>query len=230
MRRDRYIVIEGHDGTGKSTQVELLRQYFAEQGRETVIIEEPGSDDPEKSTPVAQYLRALIKNGTMRRDPEFNLALFSAARRELWQQKIQPALGRGAVVLSSRNYLSTLAYQGYGEGLDREHILEVTRLFTDPRYISPDDTIVLKMNDETERITRINKRGQLEHPDTFESKNDDFQQRVNNGYANLANAMNLPIISCIDDRGRHKSAEEIHQEIINMLGETSVNSTDIEHS
>ena len=83
-----YIVIEGNDGTGKSTQAELLADYCRQQGREVVIVEEPGSEDPDKTTPIASYLRSLIKNGALTRDPEINLALFSAARRELWQQKL----------------------------------------------------------------------------------------------------------------------------------------------
>ena len=112
-----YIVIEGNDGTGKSTQAGLLADHCRQQGREVIIVEEPGSNDPDKTTPIANYLRSLIKNGTLARDPEINLALFSAARRELWQQKIAPALNRGAIVISARNYISTLAYQGYGEGL-----------------------------------------------------------------------------------------------------------------
>ena len=77
-----YIVIEGNDGTGKSTQAGLLADYCRQQGREVIIVEEPGSDDPDKTTPIASYLRSLIKNGTLARDPEINLALFSAARRE----------------------------------------------------------------------------------------------------------------------------------------------------
>ena len=76
----KYIVIEGNDGTGKTTQVELLASYFREQGKEVCVIEEPGSDDPEKSTQSANELRRLIKNGSLERAPEINLGLFSAAR------------------------------------------------------------------------------------------------------------------------------------------------------
>ena len=146
-----YIVIEGNDGAGKSTQAELLASYYRQQGREVIIIEEPGSDDPDKTTPIASYLRSLIKNGALTRDPEINLALFSAARRELWQQKIAPALNRGAVVISARNYISTLAYQGYGEGVNTDHIMAITKLFTDERYMKPDLIIILALDSENER-------------------------------------------------------------------------------
>ena len=93
--RGKYIVIEGNDGTGKSTQAELLADYFRAQNEKTLVVEEPGSSDLSKSTPVANYLRSLIKNGNLARSGEINLALFSAARRELWQQKIAPALEQG---------------------------------------------------------------------------------------------------------------------------------------
>ena len=210
--RGTYIVIEGNDGTGKSTQVELLTRTLKEHGHDAVMIEEPGSEDADKSTPVANYLRSVIKNGKLQRDPEINLALFSAARRELWERKIMPALGRGAVVLSARNYFSTLAYQGRGEGLDEKHIIETTRLFTDERYISPDLLLVLTLEDEAERANRIDKRGAADHPDTFETRDAIFQSRVAEGYVDLAREHGLPTISCLDGT-RNKTIEEIQAEI-----------------
>lgn len=206
----RYIVIEGNDGTGKSTQVELLAEYFREQGREVCVVEEPGSDDPEKTTPVASYLRQIIKNGSLERAADINLALFSAARRELWQQKIQPALGRGAVVLSARNYFSTLAYQGYGEGMDLAEIVRVTELFTDPRYMRPDSALVLTLSHEV-RGERIAMRGQLENPDTFESRGQDFQDTVNQAYEEIAANYGAELISATG------SVEEVRALILDKI-------------
>lgn len=196
-----YIVIEGNDGTGKSTQVELLAAYLEENGHDVQVVEEPGSDDLDKSTPVANELRKLIKNGSLDRAPEINLALFSAARRELWQQKIAPALGRGAVVLSARNYLSTLAYQGRGEGLSEAEIMRMTALFTDERYMNPSLAVILTL-DHSSRKERIAKRGELDHPDTFESRAADFQDRVNQAYVDIAEEWGIRAIDAggsIDD-------------------------------
>lgn len=214
--RGLYIVIEGNDGTGKSTQVDLLAHHYRQTGRETVIVEEPGSDDPEKSTPVASHLRAIIKNNDLKRDPEINLALFSAARRELWQQKIAPALGRDAVVLSARNYFSTLAYQGKGEGIDEQHIIETTALFTDPRYMTPDHMVILTSDDEAERAKRIAGRGALEKPDTFESRDAEFQARVNQAYLDLADEHNIAVINVIEN-DTHKTPNVIHAEIRKLI-------------
>ena len=213
-----YIVIEGNDGAGKSTQAELLASYYRQQGREAIIIEEPGSDDSDKTTPVANYLRSLIKDGSLARDPEINLALFSAARRELWQQKIAPALNRGAVVISARNYISTLAYQGYGEGVDTDHIMTTTKLFTDERYMKPDFVIILALDNESERKKRITKRSQsIDTPDTFESRSSNFQKRVDAAYRTIASELpSSYVIECYDN-GYCKTAEQINVEIQSIV-------------
>lgn len=205
-----YIVIEGNDGTGKSTQVSLLAEYFREQGRETHIVEEPGSDDPDKSTPVANELRRLIKNGSLQRDGEINVGLFSAARRELWQHKIKPALDRGAVVMSARNYLSTLAYQGRGEGMSQAEIIRMTRIFTDERYMYPDIMLILTLDHAT-RAKRIAQRGALDNPDTFESRGSDFQDTVNQAYEDIARDYD---IRTIDASG---TIDDIQTEIRNAI-------------
>lgn len=198
MSSGHYIVIEGNDGTGKSTQVALLAEWLREQGREVVVVEEPGSDDLDKSTPVANELRRVIKNGELVRAPEINLALFSAARRELWQQKIQPSLERGAVVLSARNYLSTLVYQGRGEGLDEAEIMRMTEVFTSQRYLQPDVMVILTLS-HVKRAERIALRGELAHPDTFESRDQTFQDTVNAGYEAVAHAYGVPLLSADGD-------------------------------
>lgn len=202
----KYIVIEGNDGTGKSTQVDLLAEWLRGDGRSVQVVEEPGSDEPDKSTPVANELRAVIKNGSLQRSGEINLALFSAARRELWREKIEPALARGAIVLSARNYLSTLAYQGKGEGLGKQEILRVTRVFTGERYMSPDLTLVLTLGHEG-RMRRIAERGELDNPDTFESRGGDFQDRVNDAYVEIAGEMDLPTIDASSPK------EDVQQEV-----------------
>ena len=176
-----------------------------------IIVEEPGSDDPGKTTPIASYLRSLIKNGTLARDPEINLALFSAARRELWQQKIAPALNRGAVVISARNYISTLAYQGYGEGVNTDHIMAITKLFTDERYMKPDFIIILTLDNENERKKRIAKRSQsIDTSDTFESRGSNFQKRIDAAYRTIASELpSSHVIECYDN-GYSKTAEPIN--------------------
>lgn len=215
MARGRYIVIEGNDGTGKSTQVEALSEWLQEGGYGVQVIEEPGSEDDDKSTPVANELRAIIKNGSLKRAPEINLALFSAARRELWQQKIQPALGAGAIVLAARNYLSTLAYQGQGEGLSESEILRMTAVFTGERYMNPDLTLVLTLDHES-RAKRIANRGDLVNPDTFESRGSDFQDKVNDAYVRLADERGYASIDASN------TVDEVQREIRQLIRESGI--------
>ena len=217
QHQGNYIVIEGIDGTGKSTQVELLAKHYRAHGHSVTVVEEPSSDDLAQATPIAHYLRTVIKNGNLRRDPEINLALLSTARRELWQQIIQPTLEQGETVLASRNYFSTLAYQGYGEGLSQEHIRHITGLFTSQRYLTPDYLIILTLNDEQERMHRIKQRGALATLDTFESQDSDFQQRVHDGYRILARNHHIPTIQCIRDDGVLKSPYQIQQEVLSII-------------
>lgn len=209
----KYIVIEGNDGTGKSTQVAKLANYFRERGRTVCVVEEPGSDDPEKSTPIADELRKVIKNGDLARSAAVNVALFSAARRELWREKIRPALERGEIVLSARNYISTLVYQGRSEGYDESEILRLTKLFTDERYLRPDIMIILSLSHD-KREERIAMRGELKNPDTFESRGQDFQEKITNGYLKIAKDYDIPVVLA------DGNVEEVHDMLVNKIGET----------
>jgi dTMP kinase len=210
-----YIVIEGNDGTGKSTQVDMLAAWLRERGREVVIIEEPGSDDAAKTTPVANEYRRVLKDDRFKLDPEVNLLLFSAARRELWFHKIEPALRRGAVVLSSRSYVSTLVYQGYGEGVTEDAIINITKRFTSERYMSPDFVAVLFANDQT-RQQRIAERSTTEAVDSFESRDDVFQQKINDGYQTVAKTHNIPLILA------ERSPADVHQHILQEISKNNI--------
>lgn len=208
----KYIVIEGNDGTGKSTQVAKLAEYFRACGQTVCVVEEPGSDDPEKSTPIANELRNVIKNGDLARSSAVNVALFSAARRELWREKIQPALQRGEIVLSARNYISTLVYQGRGEGYDESEILRLTKLFTDERYLRPDIMIILSLSHD-KREGRIAMRGELKNPDTFESRGQDFQEKVDDGYLEIAKDYDIAVVLA------DGNVEEVHDMLIDEIKE-----------
>lgn len=187
--RGKYIVIEGHDGTGKSSQVELLRDNLAEVGIDSVEFHEPDG------TPIASEIRKIIKNGTLERDGVTNLFLFNAARHDIWYSLARPALAMGKWVVASRNYYSTLAYQGYGEGIDKDLIVDLTRAATDEQYMTPDLAMVLSLDDEQERLSRINSRGELENPDTFESKDGGFQDRVRLAYPEIASKYGATVLS-----------------------------------
>ena len=178
-KRGFYIVGEGKDGTGKSTQIELLAKYIEKEfGLEVLVINEPGG------TPIAEEIRHIIKNGSLERSAVTSRLLCTVCRYEVWFNEALPVLSRGGVVLSARNYLSSVVYQGLAEGLGSDYVRQVTAAFMDRRYMEPDLTVILSLEDDTRR-TRLNQRGAAKNPDTFEIRDDDFQEKINQGYAGL---------------------------------------------
>lgn len=201
MARGKYIVIEGGDGTGKTTQADLLQKHLESQGKKVIHIKEPGG------SPVAEAIRKVILDGSLPRTPMTNILLFTANRHELWHDVIKPTLDAGTWVISTRNYWSTLAYQGYGEGMSASIITAITNTFTDKQYMNPDYAVILSIDDAQEAKKRIAERGQLQNPDTFESRGTEFQQKVSDGYLAIAEAYDIPIISA--SRPIHLVAHDI---------------------
>jgi dTMP kinase len=204
VTRGKYIVIEGHDGTGKSTQVGLIREKLTAKGINSIEFHEP------QGSPIADEIRTVIKNGALERDGKTNLLLFTAARHEIWKYA-QEELAKDTWVIAARNYFSTLAYQGYGEGLELELITSTTAQFTDELYMQPDLAVILMLEDQKERVKRISQRGALSTPDTFESRSEQFQSAVSMGYLDIAKEYRLPIISASQPK------EAIAQQIFELI-------------
>ena len=181
-----YIVIEGQDGTGKSTQAELLKKHFEGQGKQVVMLEEPDGDLPQ-----AHDLHDMILTRGYSLEPLTNVLLFTAARVELWKKIAEPVLKNGGVVISARNYWSTLAYQGYGEGVSRSKIIRITKDLLPEKYVHPDYGFILVVPDEV-RLARQKNRGKA--TETFEKKPSEFQQKVNAAYPKIAKEFNLQIV------------------------------------
>lgn len=181
-----YIVIEGQDGTGKSTQAELLKKHFEDQGKKVVMLEEPDGDLPQ-----AHDLHDMILTRGYNLEPLTNVALFTAARIELWKKIAEPALKAGGIVISARNYWSTIAYQGYGEGISRSKIIRLTKEMLPDKYIHPDYGFILTVPDSV-RLARQQSRGKA--TETFEKKPSEFQQKVNAAYPKIAKDFSLTII------------------------------------
>ena len=198
-----YIVIEGQDGTGKSTQVDLLKKHFESLGKEVVALEEPDGDLPQ-----AHDLHDMILTRGYDLEPLTNVLLFTAARVELWKKIAEPVLKRGGIVISARNYWSTIAYQGYGEGVSRSKIIRITKSLLPEKYVYPDHGFILIVSDRV-RLERQKNRGKA--TETFEKKADEFQQRVNSAYPKIAKEFNLNLI---DASG---TIEEIFDSIISKL-------------
>ena len=147
-----FVTFEGVDGSGKSTQAELLRDALVSEGREVVLTREPGG------TELGERVRELVLSGPeMSAWPE--AALFAAARAELVAEVIRPALERGADVVADRYFDSSLAYQGFARDLGIERVLELNLAVV--QGLEPDITFLLLV-DEHEAARRAGATDRLE--------------------------------------------------------------------
>lgn len=174
MSRGRFIVLEGLDGSGKTTQARLLAEWLERQGTPTLLVREPGG------TPLGEELRRLLlEEGQIH--PRTELLLMLAARSALVESRIRPALVEGRIVLADRFALSTLAYQGYGRGLPLDEIRRVNDLATGG--LRPDLTLVLEVPRETADARR---QAERDGDDRIEAAGDEFRTRVAEAYGLLA--------------------------------------------
>ena len=163
-----FIVFEGGDGAGKSTQARALFRQMQRSGYPVILTREPGG------TPLGESLRRLLKNRPGA-TPMGELFLFLAARAQLVQQVIQPALQKQTSVICDRFTASTVAYQGYGRGLDLLAIDQLNLLASSG--LSPDLNILLDLPPQS-----IFDRKTGAQRDTFDAAPQDFHQRVWEGY------------------------------------------------
>jgi dTMP kinase len=201
-----YIVIEGQDATGKSTQVEMLAGYLRAQGKEVITMHEPDGD-----LDAAHELRRIIKDKTYNLEPMTHVLLFTAARQELWRKLAEPVLKRDGYVISARNWWSTLAYQGYGQGISRSRIIRITKEAMPERYVKPDKSVILTLDEKT-RLARQNARDDNSAKDTFESKPSDFQHKVDAAYLHIAKDLNVQTVDA------SPSADEIQTTLRKIFG------------
>lgn len=188
--RPRFITLEGGEGTGKSTQARRLARALEASGLKVVLTREPGG------APGAEEVRRLlVEGGVDRWDPLSETLLHYAARNEHLVRTIRPALAAGRWVVSDRFSDSTLAYQGYGHGLEREYVARLQRLVVGSS--EPDLTLILDLPVE-EGLRRAALRGGAE--DRYERMDVGFHQRLREGYLEIA-ARHLARCAIIDSSG-----------------------------
>jgi len=177
-----FITLEGPDGSGKTTQIELLAERLRDLGHEVPITREPGG------TPIGDQIRAVVhdvKNVEMTRETEF--LLYSASRAQLVRQLIRPHLERGGTVVCDRFADSSMAYQGYGRELDLEMIGCITQFATGG--LTPDLTIYLDLPVEVGLERKQSAHAvQAGEWNRLDQQTMDFHRRVRQGYLEMAQA------------------------------------------
>jgi dTMP kinase len=174
----KFITFEGPDGSGKTTQIRRLAAWLSAQGAQVLLTREPGG------TEISEQIRAILhdlKNKAMH--PRAEILLYSAARAQLVAEKMKPHLAAGGIVLSDRYADSTLAYQGYGHGLELETLRLITAFATDS--LRPDLTLLFDVDAETGLRRRLAGGGEWNRLDDYALA---FHQRVRAGYLELARA------------------------------------------
>ncbi len=168
-----FITFEGSEGSGKSTQINLIHKYLKKREVPVVFVREPGG------VKISEKIRNLlldVKNEVMCQQSE--TLLYMAARAQLVCEIIEPALKKGEVVLCDRYLDSTVVYQGYGSGVDIDFIKTIGAFAT--RSITPDLTFIFDI-DAKEGLSRINRA-----KDRIEQRNISYHNRVRKGYQELA--------------------------------------------
>lgn len=206
-----FITFEGPEGSGKSTQIALLADHLRGLGYDVLTTREPGG------TSVGDQIRGVLHDiGNSEMEPTAEVLLYSASRAQLVEQVIRPALAAGKVVLVDRFADSTLAYQGYGRGLDLDQLHALTAIATGG--LQPDMTILLDL-DVAVGLGR--RRDQGEEMNRLDLEDVAFHRRVRDGYHHLV----------AQDSGRWvvvdaaRSVEEVQAElrtlVVARLGQTA---------
>jgi dTMP kinase len=193
-----FITFEGVDGSGKTTQARLLADRLRAEGRDVVDTREPGG------TPLGERVRELLLAGE-HIAPWAETALFAAARAQLVEEVIRPALARGADVVCDRYIDSSLAYQGLARGLGVERVLELNLLATGG--LLPDKTFLLlvPLGDAASRRD--------DEPDRIEREGSEFASQVDRAYRELAEIFAQRIVTVDGTQGADELAETIRGQL-----------------
>lgn len=197
-----FISIEGFDGTGKSTQASILKKNLDDLNIDSILVREPGS------TSFSEKIREILKENT-EIETLTELLLFQASRYELVKKVIIPNLETGKVVITDRFSDSSIAYQGYGGGLDIKLIETLNNISTS--NLKPDLTFLLDLNLESSK-KRTFSRNNDEQIDKFEKKDPIYHKKVKDGFLEILKNNNDRIIK-ID---ASKDIYEISELILNI--------------
>ena len=202
--KGKFIVLEGPDRCGKSTQAKMLVNHLITLGKDVVLTREPGG------TPTAEKIRQIVLEPGLDVRPMAELFLYEASRAQHTQEKIIPALEAGKIVICERYTMSTCAYQGYGRGIDLNIIDTLNKIAT--LETKPDLTLVFLMSDKY-----FTERGEYLFSDRLEQEDVAFRQKMRRGYLDMIEK--TPNAYLID---ADKNISEIQARVTQLLKETHI--------
>lgn len=206
--RGVFISFEGGDGAGKSTHLQLVAEALRARGEEVVCLREPGG------TIIGEQLRSTVLDpGNYIMTDPCELLIYEAARAQLVAQIIKPALSRGAVVLCDRFADSTIAYQGYGRGIDRAFIDKANDFAC--QGVWPDRTILMMTGGDAE--LGIDRATRHKHADRLEMAGVDFHERVNAAFCKIAEAHPERVRLVISDDTKPATARKVFAELADLF-------------
>jgi dTMP kinase len=200
--RGKFIVLDGPDGCGKTTQTKLLAQWLKEQDVAVETFRDPGG------TVIGEKVRQILLNPEhIAMDTRTELLLYMATRAQLWAEKIAPALQRDKCVILDRWLSSTCAYQGYAGSFGTDNVIKIAEECLERPW--PDLTIILDIDLQT-AAQRLNRP-----LDRMEQKGDGYHRKVREGFLQLARRRKK--FSVIDAAG---SIETVHQMVLKVVKES----------
>lgn len=197
--KGKFIVLEGPDRCGKSTQAKMLVNTLLAHGKDVLLTREPGG------TLTAEQIRQIVLQPGVDIRPMAELFLYEASRAQHTQEKILPALEEGKIVICERYTMSTCAYQGYGRGLDLKVIATLNKIAS--LGLSPDLTLVFLMSDKY-----FTQRGEYLFSDRLEQEDLAFRQQMRKGYQELVKK--TPHAHLID---ADKNVDMVQAEVVELL-------------
>ena len=204
--RGLFITIEGPDGSGKSTQIENIKKFFADKNIDIVFTREPGG------TPIGERIREIILDNSFKEmDPMTEAMLYAASRAQHVTQIIGPALEAGKVVVCDRFVDSSLAYQGYGRNLGES--VEIINSYAVREYV-PDVTFLMKLDPDVGRHRIAENR---ENRDRLEHEKLAFHKKVYEGYLELEKKFPDRIVGIDASLGIDEIRDEIYRKLEEII-------------